>query len=284
MFTRKKDLYVAHDSKLSIGLVAKLSSLFDMRIFTRMLLVLSVMVVSNVTVAQTYNLQPTNLATLQTKKSSQIIEHVGYTVSYNEQWHIPNWVAYELTDEEVQGTVPRKGNGNFIPDPLVSGVEIMSSDYSGSGYDRGHMAPAGDMKWSVQAMQESFYLSNICPQNPNLNSGDWRILEEKIRTWAGYYKSIYVVCGPLVDKNPKVIGTKNIAVPSAFFKVLLRVTDSGVETIGFIFPNQAGHKPLSSYMVPVDTIEQMTGIDFFSTLPGKLEKETEKSYCAECWK
>ncbi len=262
----------------------KSSLFFSMRRFAHILFCLLAVVVSNITVAQTYDLQPANLAVLRNSNPSQIIEHVGYTVSYNERLHIPNWVSYELTSEEVQGTVPRKGNGNFCPDPLVNGVEITTYDYSGSGYDRGHMAPAGDMKWSVQAMQESFYLSNICPQNPNLNSGDWRILEEKIRTWAGYYKSIYVVCGPIVEKKYKTIGPNNIAVPSAFFKVLLRVTDSGVESIGFVFPNESGHKPLTSYMVPVDTIEKMVGIDFFSVLPDNLEKETEKTYCAECWK
>ncbi|MCQ2606808.1 MAG: DNA/RNA non-specific endonuclease [Bacteroidales bacterium] len=238
--------------------------------------------VSSIAVSQPFVIPLSGIASIGDKRSSQIIEHTGYTVSYNPQLHIPNWVAYELTAEEVKGTVSRKGNA-FFPDPEAEGVVISTYDYSGSGYDRGHMAPAGDMKWSKEAMMESFYLSNICPQNPNLNGGDWRILEEKVRVWAGYYQSIYVVCGPLVSKKPQTIGTNKIAVPDAFFKVLLRFTDKGVETIGFIFKNEAGHKPLTEYMVTVDEVEKLTGIDFFSILPDAQEKATESTYCAKCW-
>ena len=109
----------------------------------------------------------------------QIIEHIGYKVSYNQTWCIPNWVAYELTKIEVEGQFPRRGS--FCPDPYVKGYSAETSDYSNSGYDRGHMAPAADMKWSEKVMLESFYLTNICPQNKNLNSGLWLALEERAR-------------------------------------------------------------------------------------------------------
>ena len=94
-------------------------------------------------------------------RTEQIIKHTGYTVSYNEDWKIPNWVAYELTAAEVQGDEPR--SNKFVPDPDVWGETATNFDYKGKGYDRGHMAPAADMKWSRKAMKESFYYSNILP-------------------------------------------------------------------------------------------------------------------------
>ena len=115
----------------------------------------------------------------QKECTEQIISHLGFTVSYNQDWLIPNWVAYELTNTEVNGTYPRRGS--FCPDPKVKGRTAVTYDYTNSGYDRGHMAPAADLKWSEQSMLESFYLSNICPQNRNLNSGIWLGLEEAVR-------------------------------------------------------------------------------------------------------
>jgi hypothetical protein len=115
------------------------------------------------------------LARISDNRSQQIIEHLAYTVSYNPDWLIPNWVAYELTGDEVSGEQER--SDHFAPDPLVEGDPVVTKDYSNSGYDRGHMAPAGDMKWSEQAMRESFYMTNICPQNHNNNAGDWKDLQ-----------------------------------------------------------------------------------------------------------
>ena len=151
---------------------------------------------------------------------SQVIEHTGYRVSYNQTWCIPNWVAYELTRTEVAGQFPRRGS--FCPDPKVIGYTAVTSDYTKSGWDRGHMAPAGDMKWSETAMYESCYLSNICPQNPDLNGGRWRILEEKCRDLADDYSSVNIVCGPIIeDGRYGTIGDSKVVVPDAFFKVLL---------------------------------------------------------------
>ena len=132
------------------------------------------------------------LPKLTSNRSQQIIHHLAYTVSYNPKWKIPNWVAYELTRGETYGDVPRKKK--FSPDPLVKGYRVQHSDYSNSGYDRGHMAPAADMKWAEQAMRESFYMTNVCPQNQSLNRGDWNDLEELARDWARKYESIYRSC------------------------------------------------------------------------------------------
>ncbi|MDR2868075.1 MAG: DNA/RNA non-specific endonuclease, partial [Bacteroidales bacterium] len=207
------------------------------------------------------------------ERTEQFIEHLGYTVSYNEDWKIANWVAYELTKEEVEGVTPR-GN-HFRPDPDVRGTSATTEDYKNSGWDRGHLAPAADMKWSDQAMTESFYLSNICPQNHNLNGGDWKVLEEKARAWATETGKIYVACGPIVSKNPSTIGFNQVAVPDAFFKVLLKYDHDSWSAIAFLFDNKSGHKPLNSYAMSVEEIQNITHIDFFSVLPDSIEQNIE---------
>ncbi len=209
------------------------------------------------------------------KLKEQVVEHKGYTVSYNTTWLIPNWVAYELTDEEVVGQVSRADK--FVPDPDIKGRCSTTDDYKGSGYDRGHMAPAGDMKWDDTAMEESFYTTNICPQNHNLNSGDWKELEEQVRDWAIKNEKVYVVCGPIVKKNYATVGANNVAVPDSFYKVVLMYRDGSWRSLGFVFANKAGNKPLDTYTKSVDEVEKLTGLDFFSVLPDNIEKEIEKN-------
>lgn len=207
--------------------------------------------------------------------------HTGYMVSFNTDWLIPNWVAYELTAEEVQGNESR--SNNFIPDPAIPATPT-TDEYKNSGYDRGHMAPAADMKWSKQAMTESFYTSNICPQTPNLNRGDWKDLEEHVRNTATKYGKVYVTCGPIVSVKPSYIGhNKKIAVPDAFYKVLLRPKEDSWTAIGFIMPNQSGHKNLSTYAMSVDDIEIITDIDFFVALPNDIEEQIESTYNLNDW-
>ncbi len=214
-------------------------------------------------------------------RNEQVITHTGYTVSYNRQWCLPNWVAYQLTAEEVAGTVPR--GDDFVPDPMVVGRSATTYDYKHSGYDRGHMAPAADMKWSETAMDESFYLSNICPQNKNLNKGDWNDLEELARKWASKYGSIYIVCGPVVENNCKTIGQNKVAVPKGFFKVFARKTRNSWTTIAFYFDNVAGNRKLESYILTIDEVEQITSIDFFPSLPDDIETAIEGKTNVSDW-
>lgn len=208
-----------------------------------------------------------------TSRQEQVITHTGYTVSHNSQWCIPNWVAYELTAEETLGEVSR--GDDFVPDPDVRGRSANTNDYKHSGYDRGHMAPAADMKWSEVAMYESFYMSNICPQNKNLNKGDWKELEELGRDWAMLYNSIYIVCGPIVESDYKTIGENEVAIPKAFFKVFLRKTNDKWSAIGFYFENKAGNKDLKTYVKTIDEIETIADIDFFPLLPDDVEDDIE---------
>ena len=217
-----------------------------------------------------------------TNCNEQIIEHIAYTISYNHDWNLPNWVAYEITNEEVYGDVKR--SNHFAPDPLVHGDPVVTYDYTHSGYDRGHMAPAADMKWSEQAMRESFYMTNICPQNQNLNRGDWNDLEELARDWAKKYGNIYIACGPIVYNENVIIGNNHrIVVPSAFYKVFLRKNNSSWTSIGFMFENEAGNKPLMTYMTSVDDIENIPGIDFFYNLPDSIEERIESDFQVNDW-
>lgn len=206
-------------------------------------------------------------------RQEQIIQHSGYTVSYNKDLRIPNWVSYELTRRETTGK--EKRNDRFIADPLVKGVSATNEDYSRSGYDKGHMAPAADMKWSNTAMKESFYFSNICPQHPQLNRRGWKKLEEKIRDWAAADSAIIVICGPVIRKQAKTIGKNKVVVPQQFFKVVLSPFVKPMRAIGFLFNNEQCVDPLSAYTVTIDSIERLTNMDFFAPLPDEIENKIE---------
>lgn len=208
--------------------------------------------------------------------SEQILHRKGYTVSYNRDLKLPNWVAWELTPEKL--TERESRTDKFLPDPdLPEDEAVTTDDYKGSGMDRGHMCPAGDNRWHWKAMQESFYMTNICPQNHNLNRGDWKELEEACRRWAQKEGRIYIVCGPvLYDRRHRTIGKKHkITVPEAFFKVILCTDSNPPKAIGFIYKNASGNHPLDSYVNTVDEVERITGIDFFPALPDEIEEKVE---------
>lgn len=218
---------------------------------------------------------------LLSPKQEQIVHHTGYIVSYNESLRLPNWVAYELTRQETQGNAKR--SNRFIPDPMIKGTIATNSDYLHSGYDKGHMAPAADMKWSSIAMKESFYFSNICPQHPELNRKKWKDLEDKIRDWAIEDSAIIIICGPIVDKTPKVIGKNKVVIPQQFFKAILSPFTQPPKAIGFLFTNEQSVSPLSNYAVSVDSIEILTGMDFFSPLPDHIEDSIEAHLNINQW-
>ncbi|MBP3227692.1 MAG: DNA/RNA non-specific endonuclease [Bacteroidaceae bacterium] len=201
------------------------------------------------------------------------LERTGYAVDYNPTWRIPNWVAYELTRKEANGKGKR--SGGFEPDPAVGSQSADNSDYKGSGYSRGHMAPAGDMKWDKKAMRESFLLTNICPQDYNLNSGVWEDLESELRHRARQWGKAYIVCGPIVGKNHKTIGQNRVCVPDSFFKVVCWQQDSTWHCKAFVFPNRDVSGSYHDYSTTVDAVESRTGHDFFSLLPDDIEQAIE---------
>ena len=206
-------------------------------------------------------------------RKEQLIRHLGYVVSYNPDKKVPNWVAYELTRQETQGKSKR--SDRFVADPAVRGPIATNADYTRSGYDKGHMAPAADMKWNSQAMKESFYFSNMCPQHPQLNRRGWKNLEEKIRDWAIADSAVIVICGPIYGQQTKTIGKGKVAVPQRFFKVVLSPFAKPMRAIGFLFNNQQALEPLSTYAVSVDSIERLTQMDFFAPLPNSIENKIE---------
>lgn len=212
---------------------------------------------------------------------SRMVEYEGMTVSFNPNKHIPNWVAWELTADETTGTVGRKNR--FEPDPNVEGCPE-DYDYLYSGYDRGHMAPAGDMKWSRTAMDQTFYLTNICPQAHSLNSGAWGRLEEKCRTWARADSAIIIVCGPvLTDTLRDYIGDNRVAVPKRFFKVILSPHANPPRAIGFVMNNGTVKGGMQQAAVSVDEVERITGFDFFAELPDSIENLIEGKCDFNLW-
>ena len=213
-----------------------------------------------------------------------IITHTGYTLSHNRVHNNPNWVAWELTNEETDGPIPREDD--FYPDPKVQTPHrVEHEDYTNSGYDRGHMIPAADMKWSAEAMKDCFYMSNICPQNRSLNSGAWNTLEEACRRWAQQEGRVYIICGPVYKNNkPKKIGKEHqVSVPDGFFKAVLSTREGHEKAIAFYYANRSGKQPMAKAAMSVDEAEQLTGINFFVNLPDELENQIEASYSLKQW-
>ncbi|MBS3808303.1 MAG: DNA/RNA non-specific endonuclease, partial [Bacteroidales bacterium] len=215
--------------------------------------------------------------------SGQVIDHGAYTLSYDEQHEQAEWVAYKLTASEVDGRYER--TDNFRRDPQVETGSASLADYKGSGYDRGHLAPAGDMSHSRRAMSRSFYLSNMTPQEAGFNRGIWRKLESQVRDWAENNGSVYVVTGGILNGSYKEeIGPNDVTVPSHYYKVILDYDGpSQSKAIAFILPNKKGTKPLKDYAVSIDQVEERTGIDFFHELPDEVERELEASASTGEW-
>ncbi|MEN7548891.1 DNA/RNA non-specific endonuclease [Rapidithrix thailandica] len=214
-------------------------------------------------------------------KDHQIIRYSGFTVSYNEKHEQADWVAYELTSEETRGSAKR--TDRFVSDPQVQTGSATKDDYKGSGYDRGHLAPAGDMKWSKKAMQESFFFTNMSPQKPAFNRGIWRLLEEQVRDWAKENEAIYVITGSKLEDGLPTIGENKVSVPKYYYKVILDYNGPEVKGIGFIFPNEGSKKPLSTFAVSIDSVEEFVGMDFFHKLPDATEEALESQLDLSQW-
>ena len=214
----------------------------------------------------------------------RILKRKTYTVSYNRTLNLPNWVAWELNRERLVERESR--TDKFLPDPDLPIAEaVTTDDYKRSGWDRGHMCPAADNRWHWKAMQESFYMTNICPQHHNLNRGDWKELEDACRDWAEKEGKIYIVCGPILYKQQhQTIGREHrVTVPEAFFKVVLCTTSKPPKAIGFIYKNTAGNHKLDYYVNSVDQVERVTGIDFFPALPDQVENAVESRFDLSLW-
>lgn len=228
--------------------------------------------------------QTTEIKSLELPKITSrdvVIKHTGYTLSYSEDHEQAKWVAYELTAEETRKSFGR--TNKFITDPDVPTGSADDADYRASGYDRGHLAPAADMGWSETTMRESFYFSNMSPQMPEFNRGVWKRLEEQVRQWAIDNKKIYVVTGPVLENNLPTIGHDGVSVPKVYYKVILDYTEPRLKGIGFLIPNVGSSQPISSFAVPIDSVEKVARINFFTALPDEQERAIEKDVCLNCW-
>lgn len=224
------------------------------------------------------------LETQKKEDTHQIITHSGFTLCYREKFEIPEWVAYTLTKEKLEKNVKRKDN--FRIDDFVFTDSSQNLDYKKSGFDKGHLAPSGDLTYSFDSMNDSFYLSNMTPQVPGFNRGIWKTLETQVREFAQHFDIIYIVTGPILEKSKyKTIGQNQVAIPEYFYKAILAKKDDNYFAIGFIMPNKKCvinidgtfiEDSIWNYATTIDKIEERTKIDFFYALDDNIENEIEK--------
>ena len=209
-------------------------------------------------------------------KSEKIIHYSSFTVLYNSSTLNPDWVAYELTKEEADGNVTSRNGRNFVQDPNFRGRQPNYYDYNNTGWDKGHLVPAADMKWSEVSMNDCFYFTNCSPQNHDFNNGLWNSLEKNVRSWARKYGRVYVVTGPVFTNNRYgTIGTDKVVIPDAFFKACVVPKGDGYSAIGFLMENTLLGGNLNSYAYTVDDLESIIGLDLFCGLNDQIENEIE---------
>ncbi len=210
------------------------------------------------------------------KDSSSLIHHLAYSLSYKEIFEQAEWVAYLLTKEMDGGESERENN--FRADTLVKTGSAIPADYYKSGFDKGHLAPAADMAFSKKSMSESFLMSNMSPQRPQFNRGIWKKLEEQVRKFAEENDSVYVATGPVLTEGLPAIGKNKVAIPQYFYKVIVVYKQNHKKGIAFVLQNKASKEKLESFAVPIDSVEELTGINFFSLIPVEEQNKIE-AYC-----
>lgn len=210
-----------------------------------------------------------------------ILNNKFYILSYNEKYEQAEWVAYELSKEQVVNAKFKRPY--FIQDKRVITRSADWRNYKSSGYDKGHLCPAADREYSKAAYESTFLTSNISPQKHDFNSGIWNRLEEKTRYWAVKYDKLYVITAGVLQPKLKTIGYEKVAVPQFFYKIVLTKKNGKYAIIAFLMPNAKSNRPLYDYVVSVDTLEQLTGIDFFPQFPDALENELEKRTSYKDW-
>jgi endonuclease G, mitochondrial len=218
---------------------------------------------------------------LPTSTTNQIVKHAYYTLSYSEKHEQAEWVAYELKKNYVKNNNFRRPY--FIEDPKVKTGSADWRNYKKSGYDKGHLCPAGDMEFDSNAYTDTFFTSNISPQLHDFNGGIWNRLEQKTRYWATKYDGVYVVTGGVLQSSLPSIGQEKVSIPKYFYKVLLDNSNGNYRMIAFLVPNKKSDQPLYEFVISVDQLEKMTGINFFPKLEDKTENSLEKSSDYKGW-
>ncbi|MBG7631710.1 MAG: DNA/RNA non-specific endonuclease [Bacteroidetes bacterium] len=223
----------------------------------------------------------TNEYFLPTSTTGQIVHHEGYSLSYSESHEQAEWVAYELKKSHLSKTNFKRPYFE-IDDAIKTGAANWRN-YKKSGYDRGHLCPAGDKRYSQFAHDETFLTSNISPQKHDFNSGIWNTLEQKVRFWAGKYDGVFVVTGGVLKGHMKTIGDEDVSVPNQFYKVLIDNNSGKTKVIAFLIPHKNSNQPLYEFVVSVDEVEKLTGIDFFPELDNAIEYKLEASNSYKDW-
>lgn len=223
----------------------------------------------------------TNEFFLPTSTTGQVVHHESYSLSYSEPHEQAEWVAYELKKEHITSSNIKRPY--FEIDKAIKTGAASWKNYKNSGFDRGHLCPAGDRAYNKSAYYETFLTSNISPQDHAFNSGIWNTLEQKVRYWASKYDGVFVVTGGVLKGNMKTIGSERVAVPNQFFKVLIDSNSEKVKMIAFLMPHENSSRPLYKFVVSVDQIEKLTGIDFFPELDDALENKLEASSSYKDW-
>ena len=223
----------------------------------------------------------TNEYFLPTSTTGQIIHHNSYSLSYSEPHEQAEWVAYELKKSHLSSK--QHIRPYFEIDNAVKTGAAHWRNYKQSGYDRGHLCPAGDRRYSKQAHDETFLTSNISPQNHDFNAGIWNRLEQKTRYWAKKYDGVFVVTGGILKDNLKTIGEEDVAVPNQFYKIILDNNTGKTKVIAFLLPHQESNQPLYKFVTSVDKIESLTGIDFFHELDDEVENKIEALSDYKIW-
>ncbi|WP_165780294.1 DNA/RNA non-specific endonuclease [Leptospira saintgironsiae] len=226
-----------------------------------------------------------------TSKFSQIIEREGYTSGYSNFYKTSLWVCEEITKEELMGDAKRKDR--FLSEPnVLPGNRAELSDYKSSGYDRGHLAAADNYKNDQRLNDETFFLSNISPQIHIFNAGIWKRLEQQIRDWVKLHGKIYVITGPLYLERGqealgslsrlKFIGKNKVAVPSHFYKILVK-DEKDISVLAFVIRHEASSSKVQLYtfLTSVDWIEEHSEINFLPALP--VTEEYLESRVGEFW-
>lgn len=196
----------------------------------------------------------------------EIIYHSAFVLSYNEDHEQADWVMHVIPKDVITGTVTR--TNDFRIDSSVSTGSANVADYWNSGYDRGHLAPSADFRWSKKALSESYYYSNMSPQNPELNRNSWNNLEMQVREWVVDHGELIVITGPILDENlPKVQqGSYRVSIPKAYYKIIVDMNSPQPKAIAFLMPNKSFTDKISNYVVTIDSIESITNIDFFPNI------------------
>jgi len=218
---------------------------------------------------------------LPTSTTGEIVHHTNYSLSYNEKFEQAEWVAYSLDQEDLKKTTYKRPY--FEKDPKVKTKSAHYKNYKNSGYNKGHLCPAGDRKFSKEAFDETFLMSNVSPQIYEFNGGIWNRLEQKIRYWATRNHKLYIVTGGILSNDLKTIGFENVAVPNYFYKIVLDYQEPEIKAIAFLIPHKKSDKALYQFTTSIDNLESLTGIDFFPELPDDIENKLEKSDSYRNW-